>query len=219
MASGLQSGIGQFVIGESAIGVGASFDIDKTVISQYANSPTLVQIIENYKTYLDQNPNIDAFFDMMWNIDTAVGYGLDVWGRIVGVERTQQVTTPQFSYFFGFGEPADPYITGFGQSQFYLGGGTSGGIIVTTYTLTDAEFRTLILAKAAANISDGSVRSMNQVLISLFPGRGRCYVQDNLNMSLTYVFEFELTPAELVTVQQSGVLPRPTGVKTSFVTP
>ena len=219
MSSALQSGIGQFVIGESAIGAGAQFDIDKTVISQYANSPTLVQLVENYLTYIDQNANVNAFFDMMWNINTAEGYGLDVWGRIVGVERTQEVTEPKFSYFFGFSEPVDPYITGFGQAQFYLNGSTSGGIIVTTYTLTDAEFRTLILAKAAANISDGSVRAMNQILISLFPGRGRCYVRDNLDMTLTYVFEFELTPAELVTVQQSGVLPRPTGISTSFVTP
>lgn len=214
MASGLQSGIGQFVIGESAIGVGASFNIDKTVISQYANSPTFVQIIENYKTYLDQNPNIDAFFDMMWNIDTAVGYGLDVWGRILGVERTVQVPSPSSVYFGWAQADGDGHITGWNQAPWY-----GGAAISQNYTMTDDQYRVVLLAKAAANISDGSVRSMNQILLALFPGRGRCYVQDNQNMTLTYVFEFTLTPVEVATVAQSGVLPRPTGVSTSFTQP
>ena len=213
MSSALQSGIGQFVIGESAIGAGAQFDIDKTVISQYANSPTLVQLVENYLTYIDQNANVNAFFDMMWNIDTAQGYGLDVWGRIVGVERTLEVPSVGV-YYLGFSEPVDPYITGFGQAPFY-----NGDQVTYTYTMSDDEYRVVILAKAAANISDGSARGMNQIMIALFPGRGRCYVRDNLDMSLTYVFEFELTPVEVATVAQSGVLPRPTGVSTSFTQP
>lgn len=207
-----QSGIGQFVIGESAIGIGPSaFDYRKTVISQYANSPTLVQLIENASAYIDPAANIDAFFDMMWNIDTAQGYGLDVWGRILGVERTLQVPTAGVRYF-GFKQAVGLYITGFGLGRFY--GGSKN--INSNYTMTDDQYRQVLLAKAAANISDGSARGINQILLALFPGRGNAYIQDNGDMTMTYVFDFALTPVEVATIAQSGVLPRPTGVLTSF---
>src|SRR5690348_15169237 len=74
--------------------------VERTIISQYANSATLVQLIENLNTYLDPRPLFDQFYDLVWNIDTAQGYGLDVWGRIVGVERTLTINTPPT--YFGF---------------------------------------------------------------------------------------------------------------------
>ncbi|WP_415752057.1 DUF2612 domain-containing protein [Mesorhizobium sp. B2-1-8] len=36
-------------------------------------------------------------------------------------------------------------------------------------------------------------------------------------MTMTYSFAFQLTPVELAIVQNSGVLPKPTGVKASIV--
>ncbi len=212
-----QSGIGQFVIGESAIGEGAEFDFKQTIISQYQNSPTLFQLIQNFFDYINPNANLDQFFDLIWNIDTAVGYGLDVWGRIVGISRIVSVPFVHVIGLtsLGFSEGADPLVTGFNQGPFFTGA-TSSSTTYTNYTLTDDQYRTVILAKALANISDGSTRGLNQVLLNLFPGRGNCYVRDNLDMSLTYVFDFTLTPAELATVVQSGVLPRPAGVSTSY---
>jgi hypothetical protein len=38
------------------------------------------------------------------------------------------------------------------------------------------------------------------------------YVQENLNMTLTFVFNFLPTNAQQAIVQDSGVLPRPAGV-------
>src|SRR4051812_42839886 len=83
--------IGSFSIGVSPIGTIPSFDYWLTVISQYANSPILDTLVQNINESIDPTVNIDAFFDNMWNIDTAIGYGLDVWGRILGVSRTLAV--------------------------------------------------------------------------------------------------------------------------------
>jgi hypothetical protein len=208
----LPSGIGEFIIGASPIERQREvFDYLKTIVSQYANSPTLTQLIQNFNEYIDPAQHFDAFFDLIWNVDTAQGHGLDVWGRIVGVERTVQVPIPG-SNFFGFQEAHDPLITGFNQAPFFGGSG-----LTQNFTMPDSAYRTVILAKAAANISDGSIRSMNAVLRTLFPGRGVCYVRDNLDMTLTYVFAFVLTPVELATVVQSGILPRPAGVSTNFL--
>jgi hypothetical protein len=88
----------------------------------------------------------------------------------------------------------------------------NGQVINENFLLSDEGFRTLIYAKAFANICDGSISAINQILLTLFPGRGNCYVQDNLNMTMTYVFRFKLTPVESAIVSESGILPRPASV-------
>ncbi len=198
------SAIGQFQIGISPIGVVETFDVWTTIIAQYANSPILVSWIESFNDAMDLSGPMTSFYDLIWNVLTAQGYGLDVWGRIVGVERAIQI--PGVVTLFGFNEAGTSW-TGFDQGGFY-----SGENINQNYVLTDANFRTLILAKAAGNISDGSIPSVNQILMTLFKGRGDCYVADGLDMTLTYTFTFPLTPVELAIVSQLNVLPNPAGV-------
>ncbi len=233
--------IGSFQIGVSPIGT-IPYPWQKTIISQYANSQRMLAVLGSFAAYMDQAENIDNFFDKMWNIETAEGYGLDVWGRILNIKRTLAVTDGDF---LGFNEAEDPAFQGFGQAPFY-----SGPAITDNFSLSDDAYRLLLLAKAAANICDGSIPSINALLMLLFPGRGNAYVQDgsgiNENylgfaesgvgmavgfnqepfysgqafttaMHMRYVFEFLLTPVELAIVTQSGVLPTPTGVKASVV--
>ena len=201
-----QNSIGRFVIGQSPLGTLPWFDWWQTIIGQYANSPIIDQLTSNFFQYIDQTQNFDSFYDLMWNVDTAQGYGLDVLGRKVGVQRTLQL--PGGVTYLGFNE-ADSW-TGFGQGGLY-----SGQAITSNLVLDDADFRTLVFAKALGNISDGSSPSINQLLLNLFPGRGRCYVADGLNMTLTYTFEFVLTTVEATIIAQSGVLPSAAGVAVS----
>lgn len=196
--------IGNFIIGVSTIGDIPSFNVWKTIISQYANSPILTRLIENMFAYLDQTENFQNFFDTVMNIETAQGYGLDVWGRILNVSRT--LTVPGDQNYFGFeeaGQTAQP----FNQAPFY-----SGQQIGSNFILTDSAYRVLLFAKAAANICDGSIPAINAILMTLFPNRGNAYVVDNLDMTMTFKFEFTLSPVELAIVGQSGVLPTSTGV-------
>lgn len=231
------NGIGLFAIGISPIGDIPAFDIWRTIISQYANSPIITRLIENVFAYIDQTRNFSDFFDFIWNVDTAQGYGLDVWGRIVGVNRVLQVTVGNW---FGFDEALPgPYT--FGQGVYY-----SGQTLTDNYALSDEAYRQLILAKAAANITNGSIPAINRILMGLFPNRGNCYVTEGTDlgdwfgfaesttasgfnqapfysgsalprMKMTYTFEFPLTPVELAIVQNSGVLPKSTGVEATVV--
>lgn len=188
-------------------------DAGLTIISQYSNSPTLTSIIENINSYVDPSLNINLFVQDLWNVDTAIGYGLDVWGRIVGVTRVVQIAIapPPFGFY-----EALPYGSlGFDQAPFWDG----ASALLQPFNLPDTDFRKLILAKALANISDGSIPSSNQVLLTLFAGRGDCYVTDGLNMTMTYQFTFSLTQVEQAIIAQSGVLPKPAGVAASVVTP
>lgn len=202
--------IGEFIIGVSPIGTIAPFDFWATILSQYANSPILTGMISRFNAAMDQTENMDNFYDMIWNVLTAVGYGLDVWGRIVGVERT--VPIPNDATFLGFDEAGG--WTGFGQGGFF-----SGTSIASNFVLSDANYRVLILAKAATNISDGSIPSMNAILMRIFTGRGDVYVVDNMDMSIDLHFSFTLNPLELAIVELSGVLPNPCGVVINIVQP
>jgi len=204
------NGIGTFQIGVSPIGIIEEFDVWKTIISQYANSPILTRLILNMDEYLDQTANFQSFYDLVMNVDTAQGYGLDVWGRIVNVSRTLSVQSDlTWLGFAEAGETAQP----FNQAPFF-----SGQQINNNFVLSDAAYRTLIFAKALANISDGSIPAINQILLNLFPNRGNCYVVDGLNMTMIYKFEFVISPVELAIIGQSGALPKSTGVSASVIT-
>lgn len=200
------NGIGQFVIGESPIGDQPFYWVD-TLYSQYSNSTVLMAWLNYFSQWIDANQNIDAWYDQMWNVATAIGYGLDVWGRIVGVTRVLNVSGQKY---LGFDEATNVSADPFGQSPFYSGQQTSNG-----FSLSDDAFRMLILAKAAANIWNGSIPGLNAILQILFPSQ-ICYVTDGLNKTMTYTFAFILTPVQ-VGIISSGVLPRPSGVSTSIV--
>jgi hypothetical protein len=203
--------IGSFQIGLSPIGTIPSFDLWTTVISQYADSDRLIGIISSFNAAMDMTENLDNLYDFCWNVLTAVGYGLDCWGRIVGVGRA--LSFPGSVSYLGFEEAGSSW-TGFGQGILFSDGGTT-----TNFQLSDADFRLLILAKAAANITDGSIASFNAILLALFPLRGRCYLADNQNMTATMTFQFPLNPIETAIVQQDNILPYPCGVVINIVQP
>ncbi|MFM0507645.1 DUF2612 domain-containing protein [Paraburkholderia sp. RL17-373-BIF-A] len=187
-------------------------NVERTIISQYANSPTIVQLIQNMNGYIDPSADIDSFYDLIWNVDTAVGYGLDIWGKIVGLDNGRILKIPSTEIDLGFDEAGTASAAPFGQGVFY-----SGTPATQNFSLSDDAFRTLILVKALANICDGSIPSYNQLLLNLFAGRGRCYVNDLGNMQMRYTFEFYMQPFEVAIVTQSGALPRPTGVLASMI--
>lgn len=180
-------------------------NVEQTIISQYANSPTITQLVRNMNAYLDPRADFEAFFNFVWNVDTAQGFGLDIWGRIVNVRR--QLKLPGAPDYFGFSD-ASPGSYPFGEAPFFDGTPAA----TSTYSLADDAYRKLIFAKALANIASANAPALNQLLQNMFADRGRCYVNDLGRMQFRYTFEFDLTPQEYAIVTQSGVLPRPAGV-------
>ncbi len=188
----------------------------QTVASEFANSPTIMQMLASLNEYLDPSADIDAFFDDLWNIETAQGYGLDVWGRIVGVNR---VLTVSAAPYFGFTGPSGASGKPWNQAVFY-----NGQAVTSNVALTDDAYRTLILAKASANVCRATIPAINQLLINLFgpngalPIAGNSYCTDGGGMTMTYTFPSGLTPLQHSIIYQSNVLPTPCGVLASVVT-
>lgn len=191
-------------------------NVDLTVMAQYANSTKLRSLIDTFNLAVEPESFIDNFYDMIWNIDTAQGYGLDVWGKIVDVSRL--LTVDATEQYVGFKEalaltsqPNDP--APFNQAPFF-----NGIQSTSTVSLADDAFRKLIMVKALANITNCTVPNINKLLSILFSSSGVAFVTNTGQMSIRYVFTFQLSDVETAIVKNSGALPRPAGVLCQIMT-
>lgn len=190
-------------------------NVADTILTQYADSPKLKSLIYSFNSAVGIEGFLDDFYDVIWNIQTAGTYGLDVWGKIVVVSR--QLTVTENQIYLGFSEAtSEPPVVDdpqpFNQAPFY-----SGELLTSTVTLANDVYRRLIMMKAAANISDCTIPNLNQLLSFMFEGRGRCYVRNDGGMVMSYVFEFPLSTSDLAIIQSSGALPSPIGVTVNIV--
>lgn len=183
------------------------FEWHQTLYSQYANSPVILAMLDRFSTAVNPKELFDRFYSEVWNIPTATTWGLDVWGRIVGVQRVIAVSS---NNYFGFNEAGTLSSEPFGQAPFYPGYDS-----IDSVSLDNNAFRQLIYAKCAANIWDGSIPGYNLVLRLLFPSNAP-YIQDNQNMTMTIVLGFTPTPVQQAILFNTNVLPRPTAVAINF---
>ena len=183
----------------------STFDIDDTILSQYGASERIKRLLRGFHELIKPDADIKLFYDNVFNILTAKGVGLDVWGLIIGISREIQAATASTkASFFGFrGSGYDV----FGSSPFY--NTQSGG---GTITLADDAYRELLLIKAAANISRTDLSSLISLFERLYNNRGDFYIIEAGTMQLNYIFGFYLEPFELSLILHSGLLPKPAGV-------
>lgn len=183
-------------------------NLHETIISQYANSPILCDLINRMNIVIDPTQNISEFYKIFWNVKSAEGFGLDFWGKVVGIERQIYLTAED--EFIGFSN---------GFTPFNQGSWASDGVTDKKYTLDDETYRKVILLKAFRNIIYATFPNINQLLRIMFQERGRAYIVKNNTMSARYVFEFTLLPIERAIIRQTNILPTPSGVLIEFYEP
>lgn len=179
-------------------------NIKDTIMSQYANSPVLLALIGGFNDVIDPQYFIDDFYNYIYRLSTAKGFGLDIWADKVGVSRYAPMQDPNEENF-GFAPDFQPWNT-FPWSN--------GGAFAT-YRLPDEDLRKLIIIKAALNILYATALNINKFLLMIFDGR-RAYYNIIGHMAAEYVFEFTLTPFDRMVVYSLGMLPRPCGVGISY---
>jgi len=175
---------------------------EKTIAFQFGSSPTINSLIELFNEAVDPTVDVDNIYSYVWNVLTAQGFGLDIWGAIVNIGRS--IKGSNLEDTFGFNQDFEP----FNQAPFY-----DASVDAVSFALDDDTYRMLILIKALVNISATDAPSINKLLTKLFEGRGRCYSMDLGNMQMNYIFEFILTPFERAILTQNDILPHPAGVK------
>ena len=190
----------------------------ETLLAQYANSPTITALVERFNEWIDPSIDLDSLCRNIWDIETANDHGLDIWGRIVGVGRYLELEdSPAYT---GFTEAYTENTKHTGPQPFGSGGALFNGMPVSkTHRLASDAYRSVILWKAMANISDATIPSINRLLRFMFNGRGRAYAHDTGDMTMRYVFEFFLTPVEKAVLQQGKVVIKPAGVNIQIIEP
>lgn len=169
-----------------------------TLQSQYSASPNIAGLTALFEVLLP-NADIETFYKNIFNIDTAKGTGLDIWGRIIGVGREIQAEPSDFFGFDGSG------LNGFGNDAFY------NVALTNTFLMPDDAYRQyLLLTKAFANISDASAPSANYILSQIFKGK-KAYVLPADIMKIRFVFEFSMSDLER-SIFNLGLLPGGAGV-------
>jgi hypothetical protein len=62
-------------------------ELQPYILTQYSCSPTIVQLLSDFRDNIDPQADINLFAEKIMNIDTAEGIGLDILGRIIGMQR------------------------------------------------------------------------------------------------------------------------------------
>lgn len=185
---------------------------EDTILTQYSASKKLLSIIDTFNQAVSLDDFTDLFIKKVWDLTTCESFGLDMWGKIVGVDR--YIIAPIESTSFGFGEAddSDPdYPTPFNDAPFF------GGVQETTNVrLGDDAYRTLIFCKAFTNISIATIPDVNKFLKILFYQRGRAYCVNYRDMTMGITFEFELAPYEESILTNYNVTPVPSGVQVNI---
>lgn len=170
---------------------------------QYLKSPRLLALIDGFNSAIDPEAWLQGFYSAVVDLDTAQGWGLDVWGRIVGVGRTLEVPDAE-NPLLGF--------TSLDYAPFNHGTFFNGESVSDTYILADDAFRLLIRIKAAVNISNGTLAQLNSILAQMFAGRGSCMILHTGTMQVRLVFEFALQAWERAILLNEAISPIPVGV-------
>lgn len=189
--------------------------LGKTVMKQFSNSATLLQLLADFDQWCDLTKFSSDFLSNVWDITQAKGFGLDIWGRILGQSRYLQVTqTPNNNFGFNINATPGTQWKAWNQAPFY--GGQAAGTVA--FPLQDNYYRQLLLVKAASNIATCDCPSINALMRSMFGTRGRCYIgyDPNTPMHIGYHFEFFPTPVEK-SIIESGLFPQPAGTKVQFI--
>jgi hypothetical protein len=186
-----------------------SVNVLKTILWQYENAENISQLIKNKQNWMTQQHTQfwEYWYTTVFDLTTANDFGLSVWSIILNVPYLVQETS--FGPVWGFNQI--PLIN---INQNFLNGnfGHQAGRVV----LTTEEQRLFLRLRYYQLVSRGGRLQTNQMLDSLFNDpnglyQGGAWVIDNLDMTITYVFNCPISIALLNVLKFYDVLPRPAG--------
>lgn len=181
-----------------------SVDLLQALLWQYERATRLQAILTAKSAWYAENQTAfwSNWYRDVFDLRTANDFGLTVWARILGFPLVAGVPGSGDRPVFGF----DPTGENFENGTFGL---DENGVL----TLTTEQKRLVLFLRYFQLTSNGTPVQINEFLARTFADLGRVYVQDGLDMTCTYLFEFA-PPASLVFILENfDILPRPAGVE------
>lgn len=186
------------------------YDIDllQALLWQYNSAINLQAILEAKQAWYDENQTEfwSSWYDNVFNLETADQFGLIVWGIILGLQLYVNIPPPVSQPIWGFGGT---------NGDVNFDNGNFASTAEPAYLLPVATQRLALQLRYFQLTSAGTVPEINRMLKALFPS-GQAWLQDNLNMSQTYIFNFALTFDQRYLFNNYDILPRPAGVASDY---
>lgn len=172
------------------------------MLAQYANSPVLVKLVNGINEQLNNAQTIEDWFRIVFDLRTATGFGLDIWGKILNQSR-------RFQYVDENNQTVDVYLQG---DQ------TFDGVSYTAEQM-DEFYRSALFLRAFSYISDTSLKNINDLLHFYFNVTGseekKVYAYNVGTMAIEIVFEFFMPKLEQA-ILMSDLFPSPAGVQLNY---
>lgn len=181
---------------------------EELLANQFTDAELLIKLNRQLNLSYDNVNDILCYLIANLDVYVAEGFILDIIGIIVGQNR--KIPGGIVLDFFGFLENADK---AFGEARFWNGSEPLG----LTTTLSDAEYRTLILARIVYNYGNITLTGISES-ISLLYNTINVIVESRANAEL-YIRIFKtFTKAETDLIAATNLLLAPAGVTLNLVT-
>ena len=166
-------------------------------------------LLQNKQAWLDQNHTQfwQNFETDIFDIRTANDFGLAVWSIILDFPVFLNPGATTFTNNWGFGN----FRRNFNNANF----NSSATASTEDQALSTEQLRLALRLWLYRLHMDGSITQTNAILKDLFGHLGPAYVQDNLDMTIVFVFDFALSAEFLTVVEQDAIMPIPPGVNAS----
>lgn len=188
--------------------------IDKknyTLQNQYQNT-NIETFLNHIDTIFKENSKnlINYFKYNIYDLENASGSDLDLWGALLNIPRN----VPSNDKILVV---SDRTGFSFGRSNFYhlqFNALTKKDYII----LSDLAYKLLIKLKILLMTTDCNIESLNNICKVLFKDLGgTAEVLDNEDMSMRYVFNFELPVWFKYILELYPILPKPAGVLATYI--
>ncbi len=185
-----------------------SVNVLRALLWQYDNAPNIKALLNQKSTWYEENQTTfwESWIVDIFDLRTANVFGLQLWSIILGQSLLTPYVILDDSNVWGFGIYNQNFDNGnFAQS--------TGGNNIYSPEIA----RLLLRLRYFQLVSSGTVPETNRMLSYLFADYGTAYLVDNLDMTQTYMFGFVI-PAEMeYMLNNTNVLPRPAGVKSTII--
>lgn len=207
----------------------SSADLLQVILWQYNDAESIISLISQKQTWYDINllGFWNDWFTNVFNLQTANAFGLSVWALILDIPLYVNTSDEpdNYAFVFGFNEnltfPAllNTYqnFNGVGTLP-VTGNGANFSDKGTRYILSLEEQRFILQLRYFQLTTRGDIFDINSFLNYLYlqkmaiPGFGKIWVLDGLNMTMRYVFDYQISLILLQILEDLDLLPRPDGV-------
>lgn len=187
----------------------ASVNLLEALLWRHDNAENLTKLLDEKQTWYSTNHGgfWDDWYRDVFDIRTANSFGRSVWAIVLGVPLTKLVS------YVGTGKPT----WGFSTKNRNFGNGNFTQFGFTPVALPAEQQRAILQLRYLSLTGRNTIPELNRIMAYVFRNDGPVYVLDGLDMTITYVFNFEPSPFITFIINNLDLLPRPAAVRVKYI--